>query len=1289
MTAPLFDDYAIFRDKNAGAGAAPFSVLASMVPAGFAAPSSVTIASGNGAGQWAISAGVIDAAGASVTPGTYTLGVTANFSYAAPDNTATRTLTIIVPTDTYYVDPATGSDSNAGTSKGSPWAHAPGQPGATGVPAALTDPGHLVLVVIKGGTFARIASNLAPPFLNLTYAGGAEVGWGSGSTTYCGATQLGAGSAPSSGDVSGNPNFASMKKWTLGAARGFGQYLIDRDNASVVQVAQWPAAGPDVWINGADPTLAVANPAAATGMATIPMTDVTFAGAASTIKWPAALKTLMNGHSLAGYWISYWTISNTLDYVPITADNLTTGTFDASGMSLGPIGGSVYAFQVVGHPLLITAAGQFAWSTDNLTVYAWTVSPSNIEIMGIGYGLVGDAINGARVTGLTFDGFGSDLSTGGSAISVNANATKTLDAINNTIRWCAGGNQRCAGILYGGVGNVTDARAFGNHIYEMIRGGGIRCSLGSANVLRGQYNRNLLEHLQGTAIYLIQAQSTICNANSLLNIGSIHGNGATFYNDNGTGFGIVVQNNRSRNVVRPLTKDQSVGAVFDNNLFECDSSDKDALRDYASDGTELWTRCAFLRSRDNPTSTGAFIPPSGTNKTGTLNKCVIDGMPNSAGVAALTVTNSLAASLGSYHFENNTGGNTGNSAAIDQTTWNGTLRGEMMRSLGKGRIADQMIQAWTVIGDITHHLTDLIGVGTGSSQDTGSVWLAVDTEGGSKTITVTNGTIDVANDSAGGGATGSPASSKTVASGKFVKIFTTASPFNLTKTTVTIDPGDGSAPYLWNVTTAKAISWPLLAGLDAADIWKQATSSFVSEGNSNTQFMTLVVPFGVLSTIDTTGGGTIFGYRAGQLISLSLQIISATKKLRGVLKNAANAVICQFDTAAVPQTSAFDLVVTVDMTKAAGGSSPAVDADGIQCWFYTWNAAIGSQWARQTCSSITWSSGGTIGWGQAGTSNTLELGAQTGVISFGGIFVWDVLADLSTAAKREVFHPLQLGFGGLQNPLGTAPIIAMVGDLNWWTDTTAQTTGVNRGSKNLFKVQAGGSVTAAAGAATTWPSYTYATDVTLSGPTVPTAGVASTYTVNFDNPIGQAKTVSLSDGGAGGAFTPSSLSFVPGDENTPQPASQTFTYTPAAAGLVTLSAAASGLVTGTLALDVQAPAATAYAITGANSTLVGTPVALTFTLNGNNPVRTKIALTLSGASATADVNPVILEIGQTVGVANITPTAAGTVTVTAADDQGLTDPAPFDISAISTGGPSVGVFQTVFDPTRGKAGKRR
>jgi len=81
--------------------------------------------------------------------GTYVLQLSANDSLLSSSSTVTITVTA-ANGRTFYVDFASGSDANNGTSKSTPWKHAPGMQGTSGV-AASTTPKPGDQIIFKGG----------------------------------------------------------------------------------------------------------------------------------------------------------------------------------------------------------------------------------------------------------------------------------------------------------------------------------------------------------------------------------------------------------------------------------------------------------------------------------------------------------------------------------------------------------------------------------------------------------------------------------------------------------------------------------------------------------------------------------------------------------------------------------------------------------------------------------------------------------------------------------------------------------------------------------------------------------------------------------------------------------------------------------------------------------------------------------------------------------------------------------------------------------------------------------
>lgn len=96
-------------------------------------------------------------------------------------------------------------------------------------------------------------------------------------------------------------------------------------------------------------------------------------------------------------------------------------------------------------------------------------------------------------------------------------------------------------------------------------------------------------------------------------------------------------------------------------------------------------------------------------------------------------------------------------------------------------------------------------------------------------------------------------------------------------------------------------------------------------------------------------------------------------------------------------------------------------------------------------------------------------------------------------------------------------------------------------------------------------------------------------------------------------------------------------------------------------------AATAYTLTGPGTGTVGTPVTLTLTPNGT--VNCNVTLSDGGAGGTFGVSPVNMTGLTTV---TYTPARSGTITITATNDGGLTDPSPLVITVSTVSGPAHG-----------------
>ena len=127
------------------------------------------------------------------------------------------------------------------------------------------------------------------------------------------------------------------------------------------------------------------------------------------------------------------------------------------------------------------------------------------------------------------------------------------------------------------------------------------------------------------------------------------------------------------------------------------------------------------------------------------------------------------------------------------------------------------------------------------------------------------------------------------------------------------------------------------------------------------------------------------------------------------------------------------------------------------------------------------------------------------------------------------------------------------------TDSTAALQSVTSG---VFGLQNYSSTVGTTNNITSFTSYAYVTPATAVSVTGPASGVSGTassaFTVSSNGTLASAVVVTPSDGGAGGTFTPATVTLA---ATSGAPSSGTFTYTPASTGTKTLSFTNNGSLT--------------------------------------------------------------------------------------------------------------------------------
>jgi len=802
-------NYTIRRDRYIAAGGAPIDTIAEMIPEGMPTPSAVVVNWTTGtAGHWDTTSGVTapSSAGdaADMSSGTYVATVSFTWSQLG-GLTGSGTLTVICPPYTRYVDPATGSPSNAGTSKAAPWSRSCDDPLASGNELSFTPSGE-TLIVFKDGSLSR--ANWVPRFVNVFNV--SQAGWGDGSQAIlCGADLLPSATTPSSGEVFSNPNIANIKKHTLSGPQSLGQFQIDRGDTDdgLVQWAQWPAAGADPYSDSYDPFRNITG-----GMYQVPQSSIVLNGTTGTFTLPTSLASAyaaeFGTNSVVGCLIGFSGNANFVNWYIITAQGVDGGgnvvlTFPCPNSIVSK---AAPAVQICGHPASIKGPGQFAWKADAWTApavrYAWYHDGAAPEIMTRRLGVRGcfaSGVNYGAVQGFAFEGFygdGGDI-VAGSALAIDRNTGNyRFDMVDCTARWivCRGNT----GAMYrtSNTSAMDGSIVTGNLITNAVGTAQWRISSGSAS------NLNVNVYVAGNEGHKLTASggyfsnfgaTSIVEMNKMRDGNGPHANCLTFYN---TPYGIVRWNDIQG--ARMLTIQVGAAQIY-GNQFTMDVQENGAG---VYQGGHTFSRNVWARYPNTAGVGGGAVSVGVPGVVNTHATSVFDGPTGGLDSVFTDCLISYRARAGST-FDQNISPDSGN--VYSPFLWDGTLPPEWRGVLGSGQFALGYIYGVIVMPQPV----DVIGQEVSSIVE--SDWLGPISADILADIALINCQIRTntsASDSGATAYTSTPGSGVDL-NGKYARFrLTTGSGYD-TDNVADIDYGNGNI-YHWTVRTKQAAGYPLI-----------------------------------------------------------------------------------------------------------------------------------------------------------------------------------------------------------------------------------------------------------------------------------------------------------------------------------------------------------------------------------------------------------------------------------------------------------------------------------------------
>jgi parallel beta-helix repeat protein len=504
---------------------------------------------------------------------------------------------------TYYIDFAGGDDTNDGTCRDTAWQHAPGDPNATAVPAAVTlAPGWTVMFrggVVYRGTIAIPADGAdgAP----LVYKGD---GWGPDRAVLDGSEPLASGwtRCASAAECGDSPAWADVWFRDVPDIEAWSAFY--EGDAFL-----WPAQDPNppdrLFFDNTTGYRVVPPGSAEISLTATALMDATYFTQPDAAYWDGA-------------WIAAWRVPNVVVFSPITAYDPATHTVTID------LGGDPYTdrdayYSVLNHLALLDQPGEFV--VDDAADRVWvrplgSGDPGALGVavsrQGIGFDLDGHAwvtIEGFRIQKYfaVLDGYGA----GAGVTNVRTwETTAVHDVVRNNevtlLRSMAG-----AAAITGGD---ADFLVQDNFIHENMKSIGV-LSGGTDVEIRG----NRVERNGRQGIWFMGAQRGIIAGNTVADTLGPHSNGISVYLGSAD---VLVAGNVVTRSNAALTLQDSSNVTVLGNVFLGNGRDGPVVADWGGvTGTFAFLHNAVVGSANH---CGLQIPDDETATVNVRNN-ILDG----------------------------------------------------------------------------------------------------------------------------------------------------------------------------------------------------------------------------------------------------------------------------------------------------------------------------------------------------------------------------------------------------------------------------------------------------------------------------------------------------------------------------------------------------------------------------------------------------------------------------------------------------------------------------------------